>query len=39
LPASPARRFDGRVQGQQIGLPGNGVDQFDHLPDLLGSTH
>jgi len=28
-----ARRFDRRVQGQQIGLPRDGVDQFNDVPD------
>ena len=30
--ASP-RRLDRGIQGQQIGLPGNGVDQLDHVAD------
>ena len=28
-----ARRFDGGVERQQIGLAGDGVDQFDHVAD------
>ena len=32
-----ARRFDGGVQRQQVGLRGDRVDQFDHLADLLGA--
>ena len=28
-----ARRLDGRVERQQIGLAGDGVDQFDHVAD------
>ena len=30
------RRFDGRVQRQQIGLPGDGVDEFDDVTDPGG---
>src|SRR5450631_3410538 len=30
------RRFDGRVQGQQVGLTGNGIDQFDDVTDAGG---
>jgi hypothetical protein len=40
-----ARRLDGRVQGQQVGLPGDRVDRPDQLADvgrerveLLGDT-
>ena len=29
-----ARRFDGRVEGQEVGLPGHGRDQAHHLADL-----
>ena len=32
-----ARRFDGRIQGEEIGLAGDVVDELDHRPDLLGS--
>ena len=33
-PAPPRqRRFDGRVQRQQVGLPGDGVDEFDDVTD------
>jgi hypothetical protein len=28
-----ARGLDGGVQCQQVGLAGNGVDQFDHIAD------
>jgi hypothetical protein len=28
-----ARGFNGRIQGKQIGLTGNGIDQFDHITD------
>ena len=28
-----ARRLDGGVERQQVGLPGDGVDQFDHVAD------
>src|SRR6202163_280846 len=32
-----ARRFDGGVQREQIGLRGNAVDQLDNFADLLGA--
>src|SRR5258708_14295258 len=28
-----ARGFDGRVQRQKVGRPGNGLHQVDHIPD------
>jgi hypothetical protein len=28
-----ARGFDGGVQRQQVGLSGDGIDQFDHVAD------
>jgi hypothetical protein len=31
------RRLDGRVQGQQIGLVGNILDQSGDLPDAVGA--
>ena len=31
-----ARRLDGGVQRQQVGLAGDVVDQVDHVADLLG---
>ena len=31
-----ARRLDGGVQRQQVGLAGDGVDQFDHVADTAG---
>src|SRR4051812_18544881 len=34
---SRPRRLDGRVQGQQVGLLGDVVDQLEDLADLLGA--
>ncbi|MOA63872.1 hypothetical protein D3C78_1897540 [compost metagenome] len=34
-----ARRLDGRVQRQQIGLEGNAVDEPDHLAYAPGVGH
>jgi hypothetical protein len=32
-PASPARCLDGRVERQQIGLAGDGLDEIDDVAD------
>ena len=32
-----ARRFDGRVERKQIGLPGNRLDEADDLPDRVAA--
>src|ERR1700680_1437925 len=38
LPASPARArgLDGRIERQEVGLRGNGVDQADHFANPAG---
>ncbi len=34
---SRACRLDGGVERQQVGLPGDGIDQFHHVADARGS--